>query len=143
MARRKAEPAEVEALAPFADLVGKIPDERIAEMAGVPVEAVSAPELAEPTVDLEPAPDPDEFAVEPEHLDETVLMTRDAIVPELDSDPDTEDGPPPHSIRVLRKARVLDERGRLWVLRTRDIYNGPKAHFLWVHHRDLVEPFPS
>lgn len=55
---------------------------------------------------------------------------------------------PPASVRVTlkRQATVTDTRGARpmpWRLSPRDIYSGEQAAYLWEHHREIVEAFPT
>lgn len=134
-------PAPAERLAPFLDIIasGEVPYVRIAELADVTVADVEAFVLA-----LEPD------RVEPE------IEPPDAVVPtpprEASGSPPVQDMPSPgpsanvatapHSVRCLRKARILDPSGRPWRIGTRDVYSGHLAEFLWTRHRELVEAFP-
>lgn len=47
----------------------------------------------------------------------------------------------PPTVRALRKARILDADGKLWYVRTRDVYSGAQAAFLWANHPTLVEAY--
>lgn len=55
--------------------------------------------------------------------------------------PPVDRGPAPPCVRATSKARILDANGRLWYVRTRDVYTGEQAAFLWERHPHLVEAF--
>jgi len=63
----------------------------------------------------------------------------DAMMPLSDLPADR--GPAPPCVRATSKARILDANGRLWYVRTRDVYTGEQAAFLWERHPHLVEAF--
>lgn len=109
----------------YKDLLGNMPDEKVAEIAGVKAETVAGwrrkleiPAFGggEQSPAADPEPDPKAAPQKPE--------------------------PAPSSVRVTRSAIVRTADNRTWRLGFRDVYSGERAAFLWERHRDLVEPYP-
>lgn len=121
---------------PFAELLGKVSDERIAEMAGVRVSTVVA-YRARLGIGL---PDPDQGTDQPDPDENLAPEESDTF--DLD-DLDVEALPAPGCVRVLTSTWVDPwVNGRARRLGRKDVFTGADAAWLWEHHRDLVEPFP-
>lgn len=125
-------------LGEFAELVGKVPDAKLAEMAGVTPEEVAAAreearatEPEAPKVEAPPKPEAPKVEAKPEAPPK----------PENKVEPEPKSEPAPRLVRVLRGAQVRGPDGRTWRLSFADVYKDERAAWLWEHHRALVEPY--
>lgn len=124
----------------FRDLLGSVPDEKVAELADVRVETVAgwrkklgieAFSASDSTADEEPGetnPDRGTWDLPPR-------MTEPA-------EPAPKPVKAPRCVRVTRTAIIKRADNRTWRVRFRDVYHGEEAAFLWERHRDLVEAYP-
>lgn len=137
-----------EKLAPFADLIGEVPAEKIAEMAGVSVEEV---EEASAPVEQTTAPDPAEermvmLAAAAESLLAQGWKLRDGEL--VAPAPQVATGAPAKSLVIRLKAPVryaiTNAKGkRVEIVLPRSVYRGEMAvrvlEILGERHRHLVE----
>ncbi|WP_298516660.1 hypothetical protein [uncultured Nocardioides sp.] len=113
------------------ELLGTLPDDEVAELAGVDVQTVEewrrSLELPPPAGQTrDPAPK-DGRATKPQTgkpATRTLALPRPAVV------------------QATAKARLTGPNGRTLRLDHRGIYRGELAQWLWEHHRDLVKPYP-
>lgn len=138
-------------LQPFGHLLGKVPDDKIAEMAEVKPATVAAyrrdrgidapdkdADVDEELLEGVAAGDADESATD----DEAPAGEPDGRAPPGDAATQSF-GQPPRTVQVPDgKYRITGPNGRTMRLRRRDIYRGKLAAWLWEHHRDKVEPVP-
>lgn len=125
-------------LAPFASMLDTLDDTALAAAAGVTVEEAAAFRAGGA---VKPADE------KPKKGGKAKATT---AVPEAPSEP--KEAPAaevvPESVRVTlkRQATVTDTRGARpmpWRLSPRDVYSGEQAAYLWEHHREIVEAFPT
>lgn len=115
----------------YKDLLGNMPDEKVAEIAGVKAETVAGwrRKLEIPAFRGGEEPAAPAEVQGPAAIDGTAEVQGSAVEA-------------PSSVRVTRSAIVRTADNRTWRLGFRDVYSGEQAAFLWERHRDLVEPFP-
>ena len=147
----------IEKLLPYAEIIasGEVPDDRIAEMAGVSVEEVAAARsgsnapAAPPAAPEAPAPPPAE-PPKVEKAKKGPKAEKGPKAPEAPAPPpaapQVADAPvveaPPASVRATATFRTTDAAGRYWHVGYRGVYTGAEAARLWTLHRDKVEVFP-
>lgn len=118
----------------YKDLLGMVPDEEIAEAAGVQVATVARWRR---DLGIEPYASsgaPSALATEPAAPEaETSAPEAKTIQPMASA---------PKTVRCKVGTRVVGPDGRTLHLAFRGVYRAELAAWLWEHHRDLVEPFP-
>jgi|GEM_PF-6661741 len=148
----------------YSAVIGTVPDEKVAEMAGVTVEEVKAfraaaddgGETAADDGDDDPDPDPDtaegegkpaEPAPEPAKAEPAPKpkprrRTRKASTPKAPKP--VEPKPVVHpTVRLTGNQVVKGPDGRRLRLSFRDVYSGEMARWLQKHHADLCEAYPK
>lgn len=145
----------------FTHLLGKVPDARIAEMAGCAVSTVAAarkkagsvaagPALdapASPPADPAPeAPTVAEAEAELAHLTEGATSADEAREMLAEAGADIEELPPsepaPTAVLITRTFDAKGPDGRWTHYGYRSYYKGDLAAWLWEHHRNRVEAYP-
>lgn len=138
-------------LADFVHLVNQVPDEKLAEMAGVsigdieafraakgdePTEA-AASTVPEPTEVEPPAPGPEKSApATPKRSRRKQTRPKPKAQPVVA-------GTESHRVVRLTKGRVTTgPNGRTLRLAFRDVFSGEMAQWVQVHHADICEPYP-
>ncbi len=150
-------------IAEFAHLLGKVPDEKIAEMADVKPDTVAryrkAEGIAEFVAEGETPAEPDEVpkaAAEPEAVEDEGPTDEDvsAFISYLEKRGYTVTAPgakpkpaekatAPATVKLRRSALLQDPEGgpsRRW--NYGDIANGDDAAWLWKHHQTAVKSYP-
>lgn len=109
---------------PFADLIGKVPNDKIAEMAGV-----------------EPA-DVEAYGATPQVLSEILGVSEADVRSAIDVVQPTPRPSAPSCVRVVvGRANLAGPDGRTFKIHRRDIFTGEQAAWLWHNHQALVEPY--
>jgi len=123
----------------FADLLGGMPDEQVADLADV---AVSTVKRWRAKLDIAPYEVSEQDDPLPPGLAEGP-PTEDS----LDAEREPEPVPAPPCVKVTAKRRVASWPFG-WApnvphhLGRGDVYSGERAAWLWEHHRDICVPFP-
>lgn len=147
----------IEKLLPYAEIIasGEVPDDRIAEMAGVSVEDVAA--VRSGADKFAPPPAAPEAPAPP--TEEPPKVEKAKKGPRAEKGPKASEPPapppasppvalappaeaPPASVRATKTFRTTDAAGRYWLVGFRGVYTGAEAARLWALHRDKVEVFP-
>lgn len=127
-----------EKLAPFAAMLDDLDDAALAAAAGVTVEEAAAFRAA----GAKPAPD----AVDEKPKKGGKAKPAPEVPSEPQEAPTVEAAPASVRVTLKRQATVTDTRGARpmpWRLAPRDVYSGEQAAYLWEHHREIVEAFPT
>jgi len=139
----------------FQDLLGRVPDAKIAEMAGVSSSGVRSARLrlGIPTPAAEPEPAP--TAESEECAEEAQLDEDEASAPAPSDDKEEEEQeegpaprpaePTPRLVEVARSAWIdrFPPTGRPRRIGRGDVYRDDVARHLWEHHRALVRPYEA
>jgi len=126
----------------FADMVGTLSDEKVAEMADVSVEDVAAFREGDATEDAGDEPEP---LAEPAPADKPKpkVPKRARSRAKAKREPAKPTGPTlGPTVRVTQKKVCTGPNGRTLRLSRRDVYSGEMAAWLKKHHADILEPYP-
>lgn len=150
----------IEKLLPYAEIIasGEVPDDRIAEMAGVSVEEVAAARSgsnapAAPPAAPEAPETPETPPAEPPKVEKAKKgpkAEKGPKAPEAPSPPPAAPqvadasavDAPPACVRATASFTTTQASGRTWYVGFRGVYTGAEAARLWTLHRDKVEVFP-